>query len=367
MSREGLVLAALGLAAGVLFIVTSAVVERHHASWEAMGKEWFARGEAALAAGRPEEAREALRTALVYERDNARYYFRLAQALVAEGRTVEARSYLRGLEEREPGNGPVQLELARLSARAGDTAAAAGHYRAAIQALWEDEPDERRLQLRLELARMLVEQGAPVEAQSELIAAAARLPAEDAALQARVGELFRRAGDSSRALDHFRAALRTRPDLAPALLGAGRTAYARGEWRRAVTYLRRAVRALPGDSFAAEMLETAEAALAADPFLDRLTPAERSRRAARAFQQSRARLEACRAESTAPDLETLAGRLESRAPDATARALQRNPDRLEPTMELVFAAQRAAAARCGAPEGADRALLLLADSHEAES
>jgi len=107
LSREGLVLFGLGLLAVVLFFVTSTVVAHHHASWAEQGREWFARGERALAEGRPEAALEALRTALVYDRDNARYHFRLAQALLASGRTAEARSYLRGLSARQPRSGPV--------------------------------------------------------------------------------------------------------------------------------------------------------------------------------------------------------------------------------------------------------------------
>jgi len=367
LSREGLVLFGLGLLTVALFFVTSTVVARHHAAWAETGREWFARGEAALAEGRPDAALEALRTALVYDRDNSRYHFRLAQSLLASGRTAEARSYLRGLSERQPGSGPVELELARLAARSGDTDRAASRYRAAIQGYWEEEdPEERRLQLRLELAEMLVERGSAADALSELVAAAARLP-DDGAIRARVGDLFRRAGDDRRALEEYRVALRASPGFPPALLGAGRAAFALRDWRAAATLLRRAVRALPGEPVAAELLQSAEAAAGADPFLEHLGTADQARRAARAIDLSRARLESCLADKPAPELEALRSRLEGLAPEATARALRRRPDGLEPAMELVFAIARQTAARCGPPEGDDRTLLLLAGASEAES
>ena len=358
-------LASLGSLAVVLFFLTSVVVGRHHAAWEALGREWFARGDAALAAGRPEEAQMALRTALVYDRESPRYHFRLAQALLAGGRTAEARSYLRGLAERQPGAGPVQVELARLAARSGDTNAAAAHYRAAIQGLWEEDPEARRLQLRLELAQMLVEDGAALEAQSELVAAEARLPA-DPAIRTRVAELFRRAGDERRALEEFRTALRGNPGYAPALLGAGRAAFALREWRAAVTHLRRAVRLLPGERAAAELLEVAEAAVAADPFLERLTSAERARRTARAVKVSLARLTACLARSPAPELKALRSRAQSLEADITPSQLRRRPESLERAMDLVFAIETRTAEKCGAPEGEDRVLLLLGGSREAQ-
>jgi len=364
LSREGVALAALGLSVVALLFVTSAVVARHHATWERLGVEWFERGESALAEGRPEEALSALRTALVYDRENERYHFRLAQALLAGGRTAEARAYLRGLAERQPGAGPVQLELARLAASSGNTTAAAAHYRAAIQGLWEEAPEERRLQLRLELAQMLVQTGAAVEAQSELVAAAARLP-DDPAIRSRVADLFRRAGDDRRAYEEFRQTLRASPTFAPALLGAGRTALALRDWRAAVVHLRRAEKQVPGDPLVAELLGTAESVLAADPFLERLSIAEKARRGARAVEAAKARLAACTAAAPDPDLDALAATLETLNP--TERGMRRQPEGVLPAMDLVYAIEKATAARCGPPEGLDRALLVLAGSREGEA
>lgn len=156
LNREAVVLLGLGLAGVALLVLTSLVVEHHFEAQERLGREWFARGESALEAGRPREALEALRTALVYAREDRRVHFRLAQALLADGRIPEARAYLLGLHEREPGGGPVNLALARLEARSGDVPAAARHYRAAVLGTWEDDPLGRRVEARFELAELLV-------------------------------------------------------------------------------------------------------------------------------------------------------------------------------------------------------------------
>jgi predicted Zn-dependent protease len=365
LNREAVVLLGLGLAGVALFALTSMVVDHHLEARERLGREWFARGESALGAGRPREALEALRTALVYAREDRRAHFRLAQALLADGRVPEARAYLLGLHEREPGGGPVNLALARLEARSGDVAAAARHYRAAVLGTWEDEPLARRVETRFELAELLVSGQALDEAQAELIALAAEAGA-DAASRTRVGELLLRAGAEERALLEFRAALRRDPASFPALLGAGRAAFEGRDWARAVSYLRTAARERPGDPEAASLLEVAEAVLAADPFRPRLSTAERARRAARAAEASAARVAACLPSADSPELAALAQRLGALGDRvALERALRRDPDRLEPAMDAVFAAERAVAARCGPPPGRDRALLLLAAEPEA--
>jgi hypothetical protein len=59
-------------------------------------------------------------------------------------------------------------------------------------------------------------------------------------------------------------------------------------------------------------------------------------------------------------------RLQSLAPDASLRALQRRPEGIESAMDLVFAIQRETQARCGPPEGENRVLLLLGGAREGE-
>jgi hypothetical protein len=46
------------------------------------------------------------------------------------------------------------------------------------------------------------------------------------------------------------------------------------------------------------------------------------------------------------------------------RELQRNPDLMEEVMDLVFEVERQTSAACGAPSGADEALLLISQSRE---
>jgi tetratricopeptide (TPR) repeat protein len=363
LPREGWVLVGFAVSAILLFVVTSSIVSAHKAEQEALGRDWYRRGEKALETGQPDAALQALRNALVYDRENPRYHFRLAQALVASGRVGEARAYLLGLRESEPGNGPVNLELARLATKAADTIAAATYYRAAIQGEWDAKPVERRLETRLELAALLVDARSYPEALSELILLTPRLPREPA-VRTRLADLLGRAGDRPRAIAEYRTVLRLDPGYAPALLGAGRTAFEARDWPRAVFYLRRARQAKALDPTTTDLLTAAEAVVAADPSLSRLTVAERARRAAQALRQAAERLAACGAGSPSEALTTFDARLAAHRRDWAQTALRRNPDRIEPAMELVYAVERETAARCGAPVGPDRALLLLAGEAE---
>ncbi len=368
--HENLVLAILAVTALVLFAVTSFVSRQFHSRQEQLGNEWHARAEADLAAGRPEQAIEAFRNALVYSRDNPGYQLRLAQAHLAAGQPGEARTYLLNLREREPGNGVINLELARLAARQGNVAEAQRYFHSAAYGVWETNAEQNRLQVRLELSEFLVTRGEKAEAQSALIMLAENLPT-DAALHTRVGHLFLKTGENGRALEQFREALRLDSSSVEALVGAGRAAFEMRSYAGAQRYLERAVRQAPEEGAAASLLETVRHLLAIDPFQRRLGSRERSRRAIRAFQTALARLLECAAQSPQPpagtpppDLHALSLRAHSIEPQVKESRMRSDPDLLENTMDLVFEIERRAAAHCGAPTGADLALLKLADQRE---
>ncbi|MBI1984448.1 MAG: tetratricopeptide repeat protein, partial [Acidobacteria bacterium] len=225
----------------VLFVVTGIAARSYHAKQRSLAVEWHGRGEVDLRAGRAERAIEDFRTALVYSRENALYRLRLAQALIAANRADEARAYLLTLWEREPGNGTVNLELARLAAGKGKIGEAARYYHNAIFGVWEENPEERRRQVRLELCQFLVSRGARNEAQAALIELAGDLP-KDAALYASVGALFLRTEDFARALELFKQALDINRRQKAALAGAGEAAFQMANYGEARRYLERAAR-----------------------------------------------------------------------------------------------------------------------------
>jgi tetratricopeptide (TPR) repeat protein len=355
----------------VMFVVTAFAARSYHAKQTALAVEWHLRGEADLKKGRPARAIEDFRTALVYSRDNALYRLRLAQALIAASRADEARAYLLNLWELEPGNGTVNLELARLAAGQGDIGEAARYYHNAIFGVWEENPEERRRQVRLELCQLLVNRGTRNEAQAALIELAGDLP-KDPEIFSRVGGLFLRIEDYAHALEMFRQALGLDRRQELALAGAGESAFQMGNYAEARRYLERAVRVDKKNTRASELLETANLVLGIDPFARGISASERARRVIRAFQQSVERLEECAQkrgealEGTPPltELQTLYAHAAQMRPRMRASVLRRDSDLMLSATQLVFEIEEFAVRTCGPASGLDLALLLIGRKRE---
>lgn len=360
-----LLLVVLGLA--LFFVATSFLTRRFRVEEARLAETWSRRGESALASGRPTEAAEALRTALVYARGNPRYRLKLAEALKAVDRPAEARAHLESLWEEEPGDGPVNLELARLAVRLGMPEEAERYFHNAIFGLWTDHAEARRRESRLELVEFLLDRGSLHSAQAELISLADEVPA-DADLHARVGGLFLRAGDADRALAEYRKALALDPRTRGALLGAGEAALRSGGYALAERYLREAHRQAPDDPRASDFLATTRDVMERDPTVRGLSARERGGRTLEALSTARKRLEGCLAGGEggkAPaipsaDLRDLAARLDALRPRASPALLARDPDLQSQVMDEVYTAELRAAETCGLPKGADLSLLLLA-------
>lgn len=343
------------------FALTAAVTQGYRSEQRRLGAEWYDRGEQALSDGRPDEAIEAFRTALTFSRDDRRFRLRLAQALMEADRTSEARAYLLTLLEAQPGNGQVNLELARLAAGDGDVPGALRYYHGAIEGAWVDAAEGRRRSVRTELAEFLVNQRALVQAQAELIVLQGDLP-PDPAVQVRVADLMIEAGLERRALGIYEQLVTASPRDRVALAGAGRAAFADGRYTAASSYLKRAVTAGASDPDLAQTLETAQLVLALDPFQRRLSTRDRASRARRAFDAAADRLRQC-ADLDNPELQQLDAEAQAMEPTVT-RTLPRDPDAVEPVMDLVFRIQQATEA-CGEPSSMDRALLLIAQQRQA--
>jgi hypothetical protein len=96
-----------------------------------------------------------------------------------------------------------------------------------------------------------------------------------------------------------------------------------------------------------------------DPYQRRLSMRTRVARALQALDIAGTRATACYAASRDPGLAPLVAELEARRGRASPRASP-DFDLVDDAMDLVFRIEDRAAAACGEPEGADRALLLLA-------
>lgn len=373
-------------------VLTQYFVNLHRVTEMDLARRWFNRGEEAMRANLPKFAAEAYRTALNYDRENDRYRLRLAQALMADNRLAEARAHLLSLWEEEPANGEVNLTLAQLEARRGNYREAVRYYNNAINGVWRDDPRKHRTEARFELARYLMQNGKLPQAQADLMELLADAPS-DPADQLLLGHLLLQLNDPGHALQAYNALLAKNGGDAQAWMGAGQAYLAMGNYAEAEHASAKAVESDPNLEGARQQLELTRELWRIDPSERGLPLAERANRVAKAFDAASVRLNQCAlAQKTnlAPSgvvspsggsNATTAGTPASTAPNAlqllytsglqkqaaaTPKALRKDPDALEPTMQYVFEVERTLAPICPNMSLTDRALLTLAQ-HESET
>jgi tetratricopeptide (TPR) repeat protein len=367
-----------------------------------LAQRWFSRGEEAVAKNYPAVAIDDYHNALGYDEGNRQYRLKLAEALMKEGRVAEARSNLSTLWSLEPANAQVNLDLARLYAEQNKPEIAIRYYRTAIDGIWSEHPLQHRTATRFELVQYLTQKGDHARAVAELIAIQAESP-EDPEIELKVGNLLLQLGENSRAAKSFDAVLKINGDNVDALTGAGQTALALGDYRKAVGLLTVAdnLTHAKAGSPQGELLAVAHEALEADPYLRNLTITQRADRVADAFTLSMDTLRKCAAQKNItlvpqsptaapqnanPALPTARNGYTTQAvpsaaapnplqllydsglekqPSAKVQALRKNPDAIAPTMDFVFEVLRATENVCPLETPQERALQLIA-RHESE-
>jgi tetratricopeptide (TPR) repeat protein len=374
--HDSLAFLALLAVSVALFGVTLFLFRSFQAHRVDLAHRWSARGKQELAAGHPDEALGALRTALSYTPDgpDARAdQLLLAQALDEAGHTEEATNYFLNLWDAQPGDGFINLQLARIARKKGDANEADNYYRAAVFGSWEGDGVVRRRQVRLELADYLTEQHLNAEARNELFTVAGNAP-NDVSLNLTVGGKLAAAGYLTDAMTFYQKALASDPRNPSILELVGRTAYTLGDYAAAERYLQRAleVRAAKQETPAER---DAVAALAEDArrmqqlTLTRDQPArERAEHILAAATVAEARLHACvasagstsRAAALASDLSGWT------AADAAAggkpRTLLQNASAQDSWTQLIYQTEQDTALVCGQPTGDDALLLRMADA-----
>jgi tetratricopeptide (TPR) repeat protein len=378
--RTPLVLATLMLIAIAGFAAVSRLVTRLKANEKRIAWHTYEAGLAEVQAGRAELALEDFRAALVYDRDNPEYQLNLARALRETGWLDESEAYLLHLWDAAPQDSTINLALARLAARRGSTDDALRYYHNAIYGAWTSNSDENRRQTRFELIDFLLKQNAWPQAQAELLALAQVLP-PDPAQRIKVAELFAEARAYQEALAEYESVLKGNSKDAAALAGAGEAAFQIGRYRTAVRYLEESAKENPDDPHTRQRLQTATLVLETDPFLRRISDAERNRRITRAFAQAGDRLRSC-AQAKGIDLNTAADnsgsglalnsdlpslwkRWQEARPDLRRLSAPSNADLPDTLMDIVFRIEQQTALACGEPEGVDLALLLISRDREA--
>ena len=367
LGQQPLLLAALATIVVAFFLVVTGLSHAYHAQRESIGNRWFGRGIADLNAGHFDSAVMEFRSALLYSRDNYSYQLNLAEALIGQKRGSEAYSYLINLWDRQPENGLVNLELARIAAQRTQNEQALRYYRNAVYAAWPADQEGQRRDARVELIAFLLRTNARSQAESELIALEENM-GNDPSQQVQIGDLFVRTLDYERALSAYRLSLKSDRHNSAAEAGAGLAAFELGRYSLAHRYLQSAVAADPSNQRSTDLLATTELVLQMDPYRRPITIAQRNRLVVAAFVEAGARIKSCGTTKSALQpsisLPNLADGWAKMKPRITEQELRRDPDLVEPAMELVFNIERQTSAVCGTPTGPDLALLLIAQLHE---
>lgn len=360
------VLLVLTLAAVAGFAAVSHLVTRFNANQQSRGRRLYAQGIADLNAGNADRAIEEFRAALTCDRANSQYQLMLGRALRDTGRLDEAESYLESLWQRNPEDGTINLALARVAARRGNLDDAIRYYHNAMYGVWSSDPEADRRAARLELVEFLLRKNARAQAQSELVALAAFLP-PDSALHLRVADLLIQAQDYPDALAEYERVLQLDRGNPAALAGAGEAAYRAGRYRTAQRYLQLAVNAKPQDPTLRYMQSSASLLLETDPFVQRISDAERNRRIAAAFAKAGERLSSCAQQrginlsaaanpsalSLSPSLAALESRWMATRSDLPRLRSAGEADLPDAIMDLVFQIEQQTAEDCGEPQGTD--------------
>jgi tetratricopeptide (TPR) repeat protein len=370
--RDALTFLSLTLITVVLLAVTLFLFHSFSAHRKELAQRWAARGKAAIAAGHPDQAIVALRTALSHAPGERSYELLLAQALGDAGHTEEAYNYFLGLWETQPGNGLINLRLARLAANRNDVPAAINYYRAAIYGTWEGDAMRRRRDLRLELSYYLIAHHDLSRARSELLVTGGNAP-DDVALALTLAPLLEQAGAPHDALNYYQKVLAREPNNQQALQAAGRLEYEFGHFEEAHRLLERAKKehdasapnqALPPNIQA--MLDSSKQALSLAPSKN-LPAKELVSHILRARDLAKRRFDSCKAQVSTTNglpspLQTLGARWMSREATINRAALLNDTSEQDAVMKLVYDTETQTSQICGAPTGDDALLLMLAKS-----
>lgn len=364
--RDSITFLSLTAITVVLFVVTLILFRSFQEHRTDLAKRWSDRGLAALQANKPDKAITFYRTALSYAAGERSYELMLAEALAQANRIEEAYNYFLGLREERPGDGSINLQLARLATKKRDVQGSINFYRSSIYGNWEGDGGKRRREVRLELARYLIEQQQLGPAKTELLIAGGNAP-DDPELDITLANLLEQTGASSEALDLYQKALVHQPDNQDALRGAGKLAYDRGDYATALALLERGARQQPENEENTALLAKARRIVQLKP--DEMLPArERTERilVARAIAKERWNTCILQADLSQNPLESLRPRWADKNATADRSALLHDSDKQKAALQLIYDTEIQTNSYCAAPTGDDALLLLLAQSFALE-
>jgi Flp pilus assembly protein TadD len=250
------------------------------------------RGEELRAQGKPGEAAEEFRKALLFSPDKTEYRVSLGAALIAAGRLDEAQAHLEQLLQDDPTNGRLNVMLAEVAARRHHTQQAIDFYHRAVYEYWPEKQASDRRKARWELVGLLGQAGRRNEAVGELMQLYANAPA-DPKIRSKVGFLLLQYGATSESARVFRDLVRDTPQDAQAHTGLGDAYFAMGDFVSARHEYQRVVRLAPKDPQIADKITLTTAVIDLDPGLPDISSSEQYRRSTNLLHRVLVDLGAC--------------------------------------------------------------------------
>ena len=387
--QDTLALLSLFAITGVLAVLTFLLFRSYSQHEKDLAARWLRRGDAALAAGQPQQAINALRSALAYQPDNRQIQIKLAEALAGAGHIQEATAYFNTLWDKEPGSGIINLQLARLATRTiakhvDNARRALEYYHAAIYGTWEGDGAERRRAVRLELVRYELSKGMFADARNELLIAAGNADETNSAALLEVANLLEQAHAPSDALHLYKQILARRDTSFAALEGAGRSSFILGRFRAAKHFLEHALAqpdASPQSDIDEDRQELAQSKAILNLYASPTLPArQRAERVLSARNIARERFFSCIAPgadpttNTAtntppaalpPNLAALNTRWQAEPKNLSLEVLMRDPKLQQQELDLIYDTESETVHDCGAPTGDDALLLRIAQALDA--
>jgi len=235
-------------------------------------------GEALRKEGKPAEAISHFLQAHTLVRGDKDYALAVADAEIASRHGEAARRIVEELLTAEPNDARANLRMARLLVTEGQFVSADAYYHRAIYGTWPPgSSNERMLDARLELAKMLAQHGSQQELLSETLALLDSAP-ESAETMRQVAPLLLRAGSGNRAAAAYRFLVRADRNDAEAWEGLGRADLEIGDYRAAESAFSSALDAKPDDTAIRRQVQLAAGLADMDPTPRRLATREKLRR-----------------------------------------------------------------------------------------
>lgn len=223
--------------------------------------------------------------ALLYSRGDFEYRLGLTLALYQSGRYQEAQPQLLELRAADPTQAVVNRMLARLAVRGGRVEEAVQSYRTAIYGRWDQNPEQNRVETRLELVDFLESEGETLQLVGELLSLLREEPANDE-LRRRAGLMFLDAGAPGEVIRVLGPLVEQNLDDAEVHAALGRAYFVTGQYGLSRLELRSALSESPNRELS-EILREADEVVELDPNYRRASRRERRITQQERFRRSR--------------------------------------------------------------------------------